>query len=388
MNGLTLIETQGVLDALGAILSSLVDGVILFDREARVLLANPAAGRLLGRGAAPLVNERLEDLLQPALMPDQREEVIHVLRERTPHAGLKLDWPAGQVFSVSLTPVWRSPGRLLGMVTVIRDVTREAQLERLKSTFVSMVSHELRTPLVAILSQIELLNLGLLDPLTDPPEAAFDRIAAQAQRLLLVVNDLLDEAQIESGQWLALKPGVFAPAELIANLRAILDELTRTRPLTLAYEVAADLPDRLAGDPQRLLQLLINLAGNAVKFTNQGEVRVTIDRLDADHWRIQVADTGPGIAAGDQARLFEPFQRVGPQGGVGLGLAIVKHLVGLMQGELHLSSVVGEGSVFSVRLPLVKAPTVGGVTPSPLTMDSPAARLWISEPGSRLGAEA
>ena len=346
MNGLTLIETQGVLDALGAILSSLVDGVILFDREARVLLANPAAGRLLGRGAAPLVNERLETLLQPALKPDQRDEVIRLLRERAPHAGLKLDWPAGQVFSVSLTPVWRSPGRLLGMVTVIRDVTREAQLERLKSTFVSMVSHELRTPLVAILSQIELLNLGLLDPLTDPPEAAFDRIAAQAQRLLLVVNDLLDEAQIESGHWLTLKPGVFSPAELIAHLRAILGELTRTRPLTLTYEVAADLPARLAGDPQRLLQLLINLAGNAVKFTDQGEVRVTLDRPDAGHWRIQVADTGPGIAAEDQARLFEPFQRVGPQGGVGLGLAIVKHLVGLMQGELHLSSVVGEGSVF------------------------------------------
>lgn len=98
MNGLTLIETQGVLDALGAMLSSLVDGVILFDREARVLLANPAAGRLLGRGAAPLVNERLEALLQPALKPAQRDEVIRLLRERTPHAGLKLDWPAGQVF--------------------------------------------------------------------------------------------------------------------------------------------------------------------------------------------------------------------------------------------------------------------------------------------------
>ena len=383
MNGLTPIETQGVLDALGAILSSLIDGVILFDREARVLLANPAAGRLLGQGAAPLVNERLETLLQPALKPDQRAEVIRLLRERLPHADLKLDWPAGQVFSISLTPVWRSPGRLLGMVAVIRDVTREAQLERLKSTFVSMVSHELRTPLVAILSQFELLNLGLLDPLTDSPEAALDRMAAQAQRLLLVVNDLLDEAQIESGHWLGLKPSVVAPAELIAHLRVILGELTRTRPLTLTYEVDADLPTRLAGDPQRLLQMLINLAGNAVKFTEQGEVRVTLDRPDADHWRMQVADTGPGIAAEDQARLFEPFQRVGPQGGVGLGLAIVKHLVGLMQGELHLSSVVGVGSVFSVRLPLLEAPTVDGDTPSLLTLDSPAARLWISEPNLR-----
>ena len=354
MYDLSFNETQGVLDALGAILASLVDGVILFDREERVLLANPAAGRLLGRPAEPLVDETLATLLQPASRPDQREAVIRRLRERQPHSGLKLDWTGGQVFSISLTPVWRSPGRLLGVVTIIRDVTREAELERLKSTFVSMVSHELRTPLVAILSQTELLNFDD-EPLATEQQVAVDHIEAHAQRLLRLVGDLLDQTQIETGRLLVLRPTAFAPADLLAELRAALAGIAADSAIALTCRVAADLPARLMGDPQRLLQILINLAGNALKFTEAGEVQVTLTRPDAAHWQIEVADTGPGIPAARQAQIFESFYHAGPQAGVGLGLTIVKHLVGLMAGDIQLDSAPGQGSRFTVRLPLVVA---------------------------------
>ncbi len=349
-------HTQSVLDAIGAILHSITDGVIVFDRDGTAIIANPAACQLLTGSAAEVIGTHVETLLQPAASAVERDLVVRLLHDKRRHSGLPLKWRTNQVLSVSLGPVRLNPdNKVIGTVAVFRDFTREAELNHLKSAFVSMVSHELRTPLVAALSRSEMLLLDFDDPLTDKQREAVQQIAANGQWLLRLVNELLDHAQIEAGQMLSLHPTSFNPVQLLAETQAVMVEIARAKNLAFITEIGDSLPTGLIGDPQRLLQILINLAGNAIKFTVQGTVRVEIDRPDVQHWLLQVSDTGLGIPLEDQPHVFEPFRRGGAHAGAGLGLAIVKHLVGLMDGEIRLSSQVDQGSIFTVILPLVEA---------------------------------
>jgi PAS domain S-box-containing protein len=349
-------RTQSVLDAIGAILHSITDGVIVFDRDGIAIIANPAACQLLDSSAAEIIGTRVETLLQPAAATIERDLVVRLLHDKRQHSGIPLKWRTNQVLSVSLGPVRLNPdNKVIGTVAVFRDFTREAGLNHLKSAFVSMVSHELRTPLVAALSRSEMLLLDFDDPLTDKQREAVQQIAANGQWLLRLVNELLDHAQIEAGQMLSLHPTSFSPVQLLAETQAVMVEIARAKNLAFTTEIAGALPTSLIGDPQRLLQILINLAGNAIKFTVQGTVRVEIGRPDVQHWLLQVSDTGLGIPLEDQPHVFEPFRRGGAHAGAGLGLAIVKHLVGLMDGEIRLSSQVDQGSTFTVILPLVEA---------------------------------
>jgi two-component system, NarL family, capsular synthesis sensor histidine kinase RcsC len=236
-------------------------------------------------------------------------------------------------------------------------VTREAELDRLKSHFISMVSHELRTPLIGILSQIEVLSLSPSEALPDQQRQAFTRIAANARHLLRLITDLLDHAQIEAGQMLALQPVSFSLEQFVADVSALLLPTAEAKGLTFTIEVRSDMPMLLIGDPERLRQVLFNLVGNAIKFTARGTVCVQIARMDGEHWTLKVVDTGRGIASDDQAQLFEPFYRAGPQAGAGLGLSIVKHLVDLMDGKIEVTSEIDQGTNMRVVLPLIEPNT-------------------------------
>jgi len=172
-----------------------------------------------------------------------------------------------------------------------------------------------------------------------------------------LITDLLDHAQVEAGQMLALQPVAFAPEQLVADLHATLTPSAEAKGLTLTIELHPDVPPCLIGDPGRLRQILFNLVGNAIKFTEHGTIAVQIARPDAEHWMLQVTDTGRGIAVDDQARLFEPFYRAGPQAGAGLGLSIVSHLVKLMNGKIEVSSEVDRGTTVHVVLPLIEPQT-------------------------------
>ena len=176
------------------------------------------------------------------------------------------------------------------------------------------------------------------------------------QRLLGLVNDLLDRTQLEAGQ-LSLRQVEFSVAKLLDDASAVVADMARTRGLEVTTKIAADLPDTLEGDPRRLGQILINLVSNAIKFTDHGTISVRLARPDAAHWVMEVADTGRGIPLDEQAHVFDWFHQMDSsvtreQAGVGLGLSIVKQLVGLMGGEIKLQSQVGQGSTFTVVLPL------------------------------------
>lgn len=239
-----------------------------------------------------------------------------------------------------------------------RDQALDAS--RFKSQLLSRVSHELRTPLGGILGYAELLQYKAFGSLSERQHDAVKNIIESTHYLTSIVNDLLDEAQIESKS-LNLHNEYFNPVDLLEKIKSTMSSLADKKGVTFRAEIASDLPSELYGDVKRLQQIVINLAGNAIKFTKQGEVSVSIKRPAPADWSIEVQDTGAGILHSEQEFIFEPFRQVNnsitrENRGSGLGLAITRQLVELMGGQINLESEIGKGSLFTVTLPITNAP--------------------------------
>jgi GAF domain-containing protein/anti-sigma regulatory factor (Ser/Thr protein kinase) len=223
-----------------------------------------------------------------------------------------------------------------------------------KSRFVANMSHELRTPLAAMLGYAELMEEGIYEPLGQQSLAALARIRSNGKHLLGLINTVLDIAKIESGQF-TLNMTEYSIAGVVETVRAATESLAQNKKLALTTEVATSLPLGL-GDEQRLAQVLLNLVGNAIKFTDTGEVRVTADAVDG-RFAVSVVDTGPGIPEHERTRIFEQFHQVDDsntkaKGGTGLGLAIAKQIVEMHGGRIWVDSTVGRGSTFRMELPI------------------------------------
>lgn len=238
------------------------------------------------------------------------------------------------------------------------NLTHEAEFDRMKNALVSAASHELRTPLNAILGYTEMLQEGAYGPLLSEQRSAIARIVSNVGQLLLLASNLLDHAQLEAGT-LILNAVSFSPVELVDSVRGVMDMLARAKNLKLTGHIAGDVPAVLLGDRQRLHQILINLVGNAIQFTDKGMVDIRVYRPDAAHWALAVSDTGRGIPKELLQHVFErPAQTDNPlkpdYSGGGLGLSVVKRLVALMGGEIAVESESGRGSTFIVTLPLIE----------------------------------
>ena len=339
-----------------AILTGIADGVIVFDNDGVSTVTNPAMVHMLGKPSHEIVGHSLDALMEGVNREDQ-EVICDLVRDSlTSYPSLKFNW-GGKILSTSFAAVRDNAGRRTGTVAVFRDLTREAELERVKSVFVSIISHELRTPLNAILGYADMLKEAVYGPITDRQLDALGRIIVNSKRQLSIVNDLLDQAQIEAGT-LTIKVAPFTPDDLIDDVMGVMDALAQSKGLELASHIADDVPDTLPGDRQRLYQILINLVGNAIKFTDEGSVRVRVYRPNATQWAVDVSDTGCGIPLEAQSYVFDPFRQVDgsvtrEHAGFGLGLSIVKQLTALMGGDITLTSTVEEGSTFTIILPLV-----------------------------------
>jgi signal transduction histidine kinase/putative methionine-R-sulfoxide reductase with GAF domain len=222
-----------------------------------------------------------------------------------------------------------------------------------KSQFVANMSHELRTPLAAILGYAELMQEGFYEPLGQKSLDALTRIRSNGRHLLGLINTVLDIAKIESGQF-TLNMAEYDVQSIVETVRSATESLAQNKKLTLKTDVAKKLPFGL-GDEQRLTQVLLNLVGNAIKFTDAGEVRVTASAANS-HFTVSVADTGPGIPPDQLTRVFEQFHQVDSsntkaKGGTGLGLAISKQIVEMHGGRIWVESTLGKGSVFHMELP-------------------------------------
>src|SRR5205814_8705125 len=244
----------------------------------------------------------------------------------------------------------------------IAQKSRELEIaSQHKSQFVANMSHELRTPLAAILGYAELMQEGFYGSLSEKSTDALTRIRSNGKHLLGLINTVLDIAKIESGQF-SLNLAEYAIETVVETVRSATESLAETKKLSLKTEVAKKLPVGL-GDEQRLTQVLLNLVGNAIKFTDTGEVCITAAAMNG-HFTVAVTDTGPGIPAEELKRVFEQFHQIDnsntkAKGGTGLGLAIAKQIVEMHGGRIWVESTVGEGATFQMELP-VRAPAAKG----------------------------
>jgi GAF domain-containing protein/anti-sigma regulatory factor (Ser/Thr protein kinase) len=242
----------------------------------------------------------------------------------------------------------------------IAQKSRELEIaSQHKSQFVANMSHELRTPLAAILGYAELMQEGFYEPLGQKSLDALARIRSNGKHLLGLINTVLDIAKIESGQF-TLNMAEYAIESVVETVRSATESLAQNKKLALKTEVARPLPVGL-GDEQRLTQVLLNLVGNAIKFTDTGEVRIAATSVNG-RFNVTVTDTGPGIPEEHQSRIFEQFHQVdssstNAKGGTGLGLAIAKQIVEMHGGRIWVRSTLGKGSTFQMELPTRAATT-------------------------------
>jgi GAF domain-containing protein len=237
----------------------------------------------------------------------------------------------------------------------IQDKSRQlAEASQHKSQFLANMSHELRTPLNAILGYTELILDNIYGDTPEKMRGVLQRIESNGRHLLGLINDVLDLSKIEAGQ-LVLALTDYSLKNVVQTVFSAVEPLAREKKLAFKVEVAPDMPTG-HGDERRLTQVLLNLVGNAIKFTDAGEVMIKASQTDAS-FNIAVCDTGPGISAADQAKLFQEFQQADnsitrKKGGTGLGLAISKRIVEMHGGKIWLESRVGRGSTFFFTIPV------------------------------------
>jgi len=216
------------------------------------------------------------------------------------------------------------------------------------------MSHELRTPLNAILGYTELILDSIYGEVPEKARAVLERLQVNGRHLLGLINDVLDLSKIEAGQF-TLSLDDYSLSDLVHGIVSAVEPLAVKKRLAFKAEVASDLPTG-RGDAQRLSQVLLNLVGNAIKFTDKGDVAIRVSAVNGA-FTVSVCDTGPGIAAADQAKIFDEFQQADSsitrkKGGTGLGLSIAKRIIGMHGGRIWVDSVVDQGSTFSFMVPI------------------------------------
>ncbi|MDO8209916.1 ATP-binding protein [Conexibacter sp. CPCC 206217] len=346
---------------LRAVLDATPDAIALLDRDGAAIVDNPPMREVRAAFGPRATGIDQDGTLVPldAAAPGGRSGEA---RDEITLLGTR------RAFARYATPVRDGHGRTIGRLLVLREVTGEREAERVKEEFFALVSHELRTPLTAILGYVELVlgEHAHVDADAAEQHRYLEIVERNAQRLLRLVGDLLFAAQVESGS-LLLEPGIVDLAQVTRE--AVEAARPRAEDAGILLSAQIDPLGGCVGDRDRIAQVLDNLISNALKFTpSDGHVEVRLS-ADGDDARIDVADTGVGVPRDEQGRLFDRFFRASNATsravpGVGLGLMIVRAIVAAHGGTISLTSEVGQGTTFSVRLPLHASEARDGRTPA------------------------
>ncbi len=334
-----------------ATINGMREGVIIIDYDMRVLASNLAARRVFAYATGALNNRSLNELTRNMAIYTAFLDAL----KGTERTGIKVESRSAEksVFDLRVFPLRLGTDKnQTGAIGVFFDITQIEKLERVRQEFLSNVSHELRTPLTSIIAFVETLEGGALDD-ADNNRRFLSIISKNAARMHTLIDDILELSAIESGS-ISIEPVQVSLRALVSNVTAALGAKASARDVILHNEVPAEA--RVFADVNRLEQMLTNLVENAIKFNREGGTVTIRHERESTLDEILVADTGDGIPQEHHERLFERFYRVDKarsqqMGGTGLGLAIVKHLARAHSGEVTLRSAVGEGSVFSIKLP-------------------------------------
>ncbi|MEJ8568498.1 ATP-binding protein [Elongatibacter sediminis] len=363
-----------------AIFDGALDGIVTADAQGMIRSANPAALSMLGYRQRELVGRAVSDICAIADDHDPQSDLKQLLESELPDSSgtdreIVSRHKDGSTFpcSLRLSRIYVD-GEWLAMA-MLRDISTHRQtaealrkakesaeaVAQARARFLAEMSHEIRSPMSGVSGMLELLRST---PLDETQRQYVELAQDSASALLGVINDILDHSKIESGN-LELEQVPFNPAQLLEQVAGLFRLRAEDKCLRLTVDCEDGLPSRVSGDPLRLRQILVNLVDNAIKFTDQGEVRLKLRREPGkplgDRFNFTVEDTGSGLTHSQREGLFVPYAQAGVstarlQGGTGLGLSISRRIVELMDGEIGVDSQPGRGSRFWFSVPLQVLP--------------------------------
>lgn len=364
-----VVELQDTLAYLTTIIDNMADGLIVVDKDGVINHINPAASEMFGKTEFEMIGKNIdilgEELNKLSKKSLNTEEVvsteINLVNQRIGKAVAK------SIKKEYFSEESEAKG-ILGSVILIRDITQEKEVDRLKTEFITVVSHELRTPLTSILGFVEMINKKFVENIlphlnmndsklskaVSKINKNFNIILSEGERITSLINDVLDISKLESGKavWNFTETSL---QEVITDAYKALSSLFEQKGLPCYIEIQPDLPV-INADRERLIQVVINLLSNALKFTERGYVKCKA-QLNGDEIFVSVEDTGIGIPEEEKERIFEKFKQVGdlirgkPRG-TGLGLPISKQIVEAHGGKIWVETKLGKGSTFYFTIPL------------------------------------
>lgn len=338
-----------------AVIRSIAEGLVVVDSHGKVVMMNPAAERLLGVSRKDKIGKPISEGLK-------EEQLISLIRSSPDKEGREIELVSPQdetkkVLKASSAVVENEYGQTVGMVSVLSDITKQKELDQLKSNFVANVSHELRTPLVAIEKSISLILSKTTGEISSTQEQFLEIADRNLKRLSRLINDLLDLSKLEAGR-MELKPLPSSIGKVINESVETLDTWAKTKSIKIEKRIQDGIPE-VNIDTDRIIQVLNNLIGNAIKFTPK-DGNVTVEaKLHGEERGIEVSvqDTGIGIPKEALAKVFDKFYQIGERNstdisGTGIGLSIAKEIVELHGGKIWAESQQGQGAKFTFTLPL------------------------------------
>ncbi len=346
-----------------AVIRSIAEGLVVVDTAGKVIMINPAAEKLLGVSMQDKVGKPISEGVR-------QDQLISLSRESANKEDREIELVSEEddtkkILRASSAVIENENGETVGMVSVLSDITKQKELDRLKANFVASVSHELRTPLVAIEKSVTLILSKAAGNVSETQERFLTIAVRNLKRLTILVNDLLDLSKLEAGK-MQVKRRNYSIDTVISDSLESFSNWAKTKSISLEKKVQEELPE-INMDPDRIVQVLNNLIGNAIKFSSDNGKIVVEAVLCKEDQQVEVSvfDNGIGINKENLPKIFDKFFQVGERistdlNGTGIGLSIVKEIVELHGGTIWVESQKGVGAKFSFRLPLQGNTGIGG----------------------------